>query len=87
MPLHDSDLGKWKLEANGDSIAIAGKKLYALRNGREYVKHASKGARMEPADIFKICKGETIHWHNDAPSFSLSNGTRFVDRKIQLVKR
>lgn len=83
LPLHDSELGKWKLEASGDRIAIAGKKLYALKDGRKHVKSASKGARLTGQDIFDICKGKTIHWHNDAPSFSLANGVSFVDRKIQ----
>lgn len=87
LPLHDSELGKWKLEAEGDTIAIAGKKLYALRDGRKYVKSASKGAVLTGAQIFDICRGSTIHWHNDAPSFSLAKGVSFVDRKIQLVRR
>ena len=83
MPLHDSELGKWKLEAEGDQIAIAGKKLYALKQGRKYVKSAAKGARLSGPEIFDICRGKTIHWHNDAPSFSLAKGVSFVDRKIQ----
>lgn len=82
--LHDSDLGKWKLEAVGNQCAIAGKKLYALRDGRKYVKTASKGAILTGPEIFDICRGKEIHWHNQAPSFSLSNGTSFTSRKIKL---
>lgn len=82
--MHDSELGKWKLEATGTQCAIAGKKLYALRNGRQYVKTASKGAILTGPEIFDICRGKEIQWHNQAPSFSLSNGTTFTSRKIKL---
>src|SRR6185312_6726677 len=34
-PLDATKLGAWKLEAQGDAIAIAGKKMYALFNGDE----------------------------------------------------
>lgn len=81
--LDESRLGAWKLEAEGDAIAIAGKKLYALRDKKEYVKIASKGVRLTGPEIFDICRGKSIEWHNDAPSFSLSNGVRFVHRKIK----
>jgi len=83
LPLHDSALGKWKLEASGTVAAIAGKKLYSLRDGKEYVKTASKGVKMKGKDVFDICRGKTFHWENSAPSFSLANGVHFVDRKIQ----
>lgn len=82
--MHDSELGKWKLEASGNQCAIAGKKLYALRDGRKYVKIASKGAVLTGPEIFQICQGKEIQWHNQAPSFSLSKGVSFVSRKIKL---
>lgn len=83
MPLHDFDLGKWKLEAQGDTCAVVGKKIYALRQGKKFVKTASKGAVLTGKDVFDVAGGKVFHWKNDAPSFSLSNGVRFVDRKIQ----
>lgn len=83
LPLDDSALGKWKLEASGDCIAVAGKKLYALRDGKTYPKIASKGARLEGREIFDLCRGNAVEWKNDAPSFSLANGVSFVHRKIQ----
>jgi DNA polymerase type B, organellar and viral len=83
-PLDHSELGKWKLEAEGNTVAIAGKKLYALRDGKKYVKIASKGAVLTGSEIFAICKGDTIQWHNQAPSFSLKKDTSFVSRKIKL---
>jgi len=44
-------LGAWDLEAQGDKFAIAGKKLYALFDGEQCVKIASKGATLVPRDI------------------------------------
>lgn len=76
-------LGAWDMEAEGDMIAIAGKKLYALFNNGEYVKMACKGANLEPADIVKIANGATVEWANDAPSFAIFGPTRFVRRKIK----
>lgn len=84
LELHDSELGKWKLEAKGNACAIAGKKLYALRDGRKYVKVASKGAVLTGPEIFDICGGKEITWHNQAPSFSISHAPSFTKRKIKL---
>lgn len=88
----DTKLGAWKLEAKGDELAIAGKKLYALRNsdgsdiapGKKY-KAAHKGALMSVDELFRVAKGETVQWLSDAPSFSLSKGVKFIDRKIKSV--
>lgn len=83
MPLSEYDLGAWKLEGKGDTLAIAGKKMYALYDQGECVKLASKGVRMKADDIVRVCKGETFHWEKASPSFSLSHGARFIHRKIQ----
>jgi hypothetical protein len=75
-------LGAWKLEAEGDTIAVAGKKLYALRSGSEYVKIASKGVRLTGPAIFDLCRGGFAEWENMAPSFSLKKEATFIKRKI-----
>jgi hypothetical protein len=50
-------------------------------------KMASKGARLLPSEIKRIAAdGETIEWLNEAPTFSLKYGTRFLKRKIKTVK-
>lgn len=82
-PMDNARLGSWKLEASGDTVAIAGKKLYALRQGRNYVKSASKGVRLTGPQIFDLARGKVIDWQNDAPTFSLTQSPRFVHRKIQ----
>lgn len=75
-------LGAWKMEGQADSVAIAGKKLYAAFSGGECIKLASKGVRLTGKDVVKICKGDTLEWANQAPSFSLSHAPNFVHRKI-----
>lgn len=75
-------LGAWKLEATGDTLAIAGKKLYALKSGAKLVKKAHKGALLNSDDIFRLARGGTAVWRNDAPSFSLAKGVSFVEREL-----
>ena len=91
QPGDPSRLGAWKLEAEGDTIAIAGKKLYALRQGGKFVKIASKGVRLTGGAIFDLCRGGYVEWENQAPSFSLKkpipkdgedSSHMFVKRKI-----
>lgn len=84
---HDSELGKWKLEAEGDLMAIAGKKLYALFDkDNECVKLATKGVRLNADEIVSVAKGEKVLWSNDAPSFSLLGEANFIKRSIQMTK-
>jgi len=82
--LHESKLGAWKLEATGNRVAIAGKKMYALQSGEKYVKTASKGVVLSGEEIFSLCGGKSKHWKNEAPSFSLGkNRIKFVQRTIK----
>ncbi len=76
-------LGAWKKEATGNSIAIAGKKLYALFDNEECVKLATKGVRLEPNDIVRVAKGEVVLWENAAPSFSLMGEATFIKREVR----
>jgi len=78
----DSLLGAWKCEGQADSVAIAGKKMYAAFSGGECIKLASKGVRLSGRDVVSLCKGDTLEWANAAPSFSLSHAPNFVHRKI-----
>lgn len=81
--LDETRLGAWKLEGSGNTIAIAGKKLYALRDGETTVKLATKGVRLTSDQIFAIAGGASVEWRNDAPTFSLNQSPRFIHRKIQ----
>jgi hypothetical protein len=84
LPKHATRLGAWKLEAEGDTIAIASKKIYSLRCGKKEVKQAAKGCTLSSREIFAIARGKIVEYHNPAPTFSLSRprGDFFVTRKI-----
>lgn len=82
VEIHDSKLGAWKLEGVGDSVAIAGKKMYAVMNGKECVKYASKGAHLNPKEIIRLANGDIIKWQSSAPTFSLLKEASFIERNI-----
>ncbi len=85
-----SALGQWKLEAEGDRVAIGGKKIYAVFNGAREVKSACKGADLDAEDVAAIARGETIEWTSIAPNFKRDTTKgrefgrqEFVTRKIR----
>jgi hypothetical protein len=81
----DSELGAWKLEAQGDKACIAGRKLYALYDGKECVKQANKGVQLSPAQITFIAKdtGREVLYEREAPSLKLDGTHRFLARRIR----
>lgn len=88
--LDDKALGAWALEATGDRVAIAGKKMYALYNENELtanqaIKKASKGVRLELQDIVNVCNGNEIIYRNPVPTFNLDGSADFVDRRINMT--
>lgn len=83
--IHDTKLGCWKLENYGDTLAVAGRKLYAIFRQGECVKMASKGVRLTSQQIMQVASGETVTWKKDAPTFSLNGGTRFLQRNIRMT--
>ena len=78
-------LGAWKTEKMGDRFALAGRKLYALFDGDKCVKMACKGVRLTPHEIETVAMGGKVTWKKDAPTFSLSRGTKFIHRDIQMI--
>jgi hypothetical protein len=78
-------LGAWKTEKMGDKFALAGRKLYAMFNKGECVKMACKGVRLTAEQIELVARGGKVTWKKDAPTFSLSRGTRFIHRDIQML--
>jgi DNA polymerase type B, organellar and viral len=81
----DKKLGAWKFEGDLDTIAVAGKKLYAGFKNGECIKVASKGVRLEGKDILKVARGEKANWKSEAPSFSLLKPPSFMDRDIERI--
>lgn len=87
LPISDTTLGQWKLEAIGNLAFIGGKKLYALFDGSACVKSASKGVRLTGVEIAQICSGATpvIKHFKDAPNFKFDGTSKFVDRNIRVT--
>lgn len=83
VELDDEKLGAWKLEACGDKVAIAGKKLYAIWDHHKEVKKATKGSKISYAEIERVALGESVTWKNDAPSFKLAGQPEFITRLIR----
>ena len=83
IELHAKNLGAWDTEAEGDTICIAGKKLYAIFNNGELVKKASKGVKLSGEEIRRVCAGEVIEYANPVPKFSLDGDAKFVNRRIR----
>lgn len=93
----DGKLGGWKIEGQGTLAAIAGKKLYALWDGEDTLKKASKGCDLTPEEILEICNGSEILYRNPAPAFSLKARSKdsvefgnnayatFINRRIKMT--
>ena len=86
--LDETRLGGWKLEAEGDRAAIAGKKLYTVFDSAELkdtgasIKLASKGVRLTPREIVAVCNGDEVTYRNPVPSFKLDGSAEFITRRI-----
>ena len=78
-------LGQWKIETSADRAAIAGKKMYALFQGMNCVKLASKGAKLQPSQIIQVAQGQTVRWKNSAPTFSVAGRAVFIERNIRMT--
>lgn len=79
-------LGDWSLDAEIKKLAIAGKKLYTYHDGKKW-GNVSKGAVLTNKEIIALCYGKSVEWKNDAPTFSVKYGARFVSRDINQIRR
>jgi hypothetical protein len=84
VTLHASELGAWDTENKGNLLAIAGRKMYALWDGEECVKYASKGVSITPEQITRIAQGEIVTYERDAPTYRLSGAVDWITRKVQI---
>lgn len=78
-----SGLGEWKLEAEADKAAIAGKKLYALFAGGRAVKWASKGVQLTPHRILRVAQGKIVRHVAEAPVIDLAGRQSRLTREIR----
>ena len=94
-------LGAWKVEAFGDAMAIAGKKMYALfgepandaqRSARmtrygdaRCIKLASKGVRLTAPEMVRIANEGEIFKRNEAPTFDVDGQQFYIGRTVRLT--
>ena len=83
VDLHPSNLGAWDTEKEGNRLAIAGRKLYALWDGASCVKYACKGVNITPEQIARIACGEVVTYERDAPTYRLSGAVEWLTRKVR----
>ena len=81
-------LGAWKLEKEGSTLAIAGKKQYVLKAGNEVLKLAAKGVPVKhPRLSDTICqlaerRDTFAEIPNVAPHFNLDGSVTYITRRI-----
>lgn len=90
---HQKQLGAWKNELTtpGSTIAVCGKKLYAIYDASGNVlkddsgkeKKAHKGARLTGQEILRIAKGATIESVNPVPAFKWDGRVTWTKRNIR----
>lgn len=78
-----SEIGQWKIEKECDTVWIGGKKLYAARGFDGKYKIASKGVRLSPEQIIKVCEGQSQSYSFDAPNYSVFSPQRFTTRTVR----
>ena len=86
VPIDPTKIGHWKIEKTGSRMAIAGRKLYALFDGKECVKMASKGVHLNPQEIEAVARGKVITWKKDAPTFNFKTHTSsYIKRDVRMT--
>jgi DNA polymerase elongation subunit (family B) len=80
-------LGQWSFEGTGEVIHVAGKKMYLVEGGdfADKPKMATKGVRLTPNQIRRMCDGETVLYEPQAPTFSLVRPPAFVSRAVKMT--
>lgn len=87
LELHDTKLGAWKIEAECNYGAYAGKKLYACHTTDDKWKTASKGVKLSAEEIVRVALGETVTFNPEVPQYSMKRGIHFVPRKVRKTTR
>ncbi|AUR87130.1 DNA polymerase type B [Vibrio phage 1.095.O._10N.286.46.E10] len=83
LEIDATKLGAWDIEAKATFCAIAGKKLYTMLCEDGSTKTASKGARLTHEQLIEVASGGEVLYKSEAPTFSVSRGVRFIERKIR----
>jgi DNA polymerase type B, organellar and viral len=84
VPLHQSELGAWKLEKELTEVLIVGKKLYAYRGHDGAPVIRSKGTSgLEWDDMLRLIEGERIAMSNFGPTLNRFGDQYYLEREIR----
>lgn len=83
LPYGGGILGSWEKEIERPRAWVAGRKMYVLGGDEREEKVRSKGVRLSAEEIKRVVGGEEITYKQDAPSFSISRGIKFIERRIK----
>lgn len=89
----DKKLGAWKYEGTGQTMAIGGKKLYALFGEalpdspahywvQRKIKSASKGVKISANEICEVASGQEVTYNSEAPTFKLDGKQTQIKRRV-----
>lgn len=81
-------LGDWKCEGEFDRAGIGGKKLYIFRGvadaaGKRQYKTASKGARLNNRQLWRVAQGGEVLYKPEVPTYSHVKAPYFQTRLIR----
>lgn len=86
VPIDPIKIGHWKIESEGDKLALAGRKLYALFDGKKCLKMASKGVHLTSDEILHVARGHKVTWKKDAPTFNFqTHSASYITRTIKMT--
>jgi hypothetical protein len=94
LPLHDSELGAWKIEHGLDEIIIAGKKLYACKvagvpdGHKDRIKVKSKGVSgLSWRDLERALNDEMIEILSNSLTLDRYGGARYMRRNVRATAK
>jgi hypothetical protein len=82
LPLSD-EIGGWRIIDQGNRLAIAGKKMYALFDDFGERRKASKGGDLTAEEIERIARGAVVQYRAKRPTYSVSNRGSYADRTFR----
>lgn len=93
------ELGDWDKEGEFTDYSIGGKKMYAFKYAKKYVKQnphsgkmithkiASKGVKFSAAEIKKVAQGETVTYNPEAATISIHKEPKFIPRNVKKTSK
>jgi hypothetical protein len=92
------ELGEWDIDGEFTDYSIGGKKMYAFKFTKEYIKKdadgkdithkiASKGVRLNASELHEIALGSEVTFTPQAPSYSIHKQPVFVSRNVRATHK